>query len=48
LKEYIIKGFALNDELLKQGKQVIGKVNFRELLERVRSIRTSERFSCRT
>ena len=43
LKEYIIKGFALNDELLKQGKQVIGKDYFRELLERVRSIRSSER-----
>jgi len=43
LKEYIIKGFALNDELLKQGKQFIGKDYFRELLERVRSIRSSER-----
>ena len=43
LKEYIIKGFVLNDELLKQGKRVIGKDYFQELLERVRSIRTSER-----
>jgi hypothetical protein len=43
LKEYIIKGFVLNDELLKQGKRVIGKDYFLELLERVRSIRTSER-----
>ncbi|OQX20365.1 MAG: cell filamentation protein Fic [Candidatus Altiarchaeales archaeon A3] len=43
LKEYIIKGFALNDELLKQGKHVFGKDYFIELLERVRSIRASER-----
>lgn len=43
LKEYIIKGFALDDERLKQGKTVFGKDYFRELLERVRSIRTSER-----
>ncbi|MHB8278993.1 MAG: virulence RhuM family protein [Candidatus Humimicrobiaceae bacterium] len=43
LKEYIIKGFVLNDELLKQGKRVFGKDYFQELLERVRSIRTSER-----
>ncbi len=43
LKDYITKGFALNDELLKQGKRVFGKDYFRELLERVRSIRASER-----
>lgn len=43
LKEYIIKGFALDDERLKQGKQVFGEDYFRELLERVRSIRASER-----
>ncbi len=43
LKEYIIKGFAMDDERLKQGGEVFGKDYFRELLERVRSIRTSER-----
>lgn len=43
LKEYIIKGFAIDDERLKQGKTTFGKDYFRELLERVRSIRTSER-----
>ncbi|MCF0122176.1 MAG: virulence RhuM family protein [Lachnospiraceae bacterium] len=43
LKEYMIKGFALNDERLKQGKVVFGKDYFRELLERIRSIRASER-----
>ena len=43
LKEYIIKGFVLDDERLKQGKTVFGKDYFRELLERVRSIRASER-----
>lgn len=43
LKEYMIKGFAINDELLKQGKVAFGKDYFRELLERVRSIRASER-----
>lgn len=43
LKEYIIKGFVMNDERLKQGSEVFGKDYFRELLERVRSIRTSER-----
>lgn len=43
LKEYIIKGFAIDDERLKQGKAVFGKDYFRELLERVRSIRASER-----
>ena len=42
LKEYIIKGFAMDDERLKNGKY-FGKDYFRELLERVRSIRTSER-----
>lgn len=43
LKEYIIKGFALDDERLKQGTKIFEKDYFRELLERVRSIRTSER-----
>lgn len=42
LKEYIIKGFVLNDEMLKNGK-ALGKDYFKELLERVRSIRASER-----
>lgn len=43
LKEYIIKGFVMNDERLKQGTTTFGKDYFRELLDRVRSIRTSER-----
>lgn len=43
LKEFIKKGFVLNDERLKQGETVFGKDYFRELLERVRSIRASER-----
>jgi len=43
LKEYIIKGFTLDDERLKQGKTAFEKDYFRELLERVRSIRASER-----
>ena len=43
LNEYIKKGFAMDDERLKQGTVVFGKDYFRELLERVRSIRTSER-----
>ncbi len=43
LKEYMTKGFVLNDERLKQGKTAFGKDYFRELLERVRSIRASER-----
>ena len=43
LKEYITKGFALDDERLKQGTAVFGKDYFRELLERVRSIRARER-----
>lgn len=43
LKEYIQKGFAMDDERLKQGKTAFGKDYFRELLERVRSIRASER-----
>ncbi len=42
LREYIIKGFALNDDMLKNGKP-FGQDYFKELLERVRSIRTSER-----
>lgn len=43
LKEYIKKGFVLDDERLKQGETVFGQDYFRELLERVRSIRASER-----
>lgn len=43
LKEYMVKGFALDDDRLKQGKTAFGKDYFRELLERVRSIRASER-----
>ncbi len=43
LKEYIIKGFAMDDERLKQGKATFNKDYFKELLERVRSIRSSER-----
>ena len=43
LKEYMRKGFAMDDERLKQGKTLFGKDYFRELLERVRSIRASER-----
>lgn len=43
LKEYMIKGFVLDDERMKQGESIFGKDYFRELLERVRSIRASER-----
>jgi len=43
MKEYIIKGFVLDDERLKQGNQVFGKDYFDELLERIREIRASER-----
>lgn len=43
LNEYIRKGFVLDDDRLKQGTAVFGKDYFRELLERVRSIRASER-----
>lgn len=43
LKEFIIKGFVLDDERLKQGKTVFGKDYFDELLERIREIRASER-----
>ena len=43
LKEYMTKGFALDDDRLKQGQTAFGKDYFRELLERVRSIRASER-----
>ena len=42
LREFIIKGFVLDDERLKQGKR-FGKDYFEELLERIREIRTSER-----
>jgi hypothetical protein len=43
LKEFITKGFVLDDERLKQGKTAFSKDYFRELLERIRSIRASER-----
>lgn len=43
LKEYIQKGFVLDDDRLKQGTAAFGKDYFKELLERVRSIRASER-----
>ncbi len=43
LREFIIKGFVLDDERLKQCKQVFGKDYFDELLERIREIRASER-----
>ncbi len=43
LKEFIIKGFVLDDRRLKQGGQVFGKDYFEELLERIREIRASER-----
>lgn len=43
LNEYIRKGFVLDDNRMKQGEQIFGKDYFRELLERVRSIRASER-----
>ncbi|WP_276778138.1 virulence RhuM family protein [Fannyhessea vaginae] len=43
LKEYMLKGFVMDDERLKQGKTAFGKDYFKELLERVRSIRASER-----
>lgn len=41
LKEYMIKGFAMDDERLKQGQTLFGKDYFRELLERVRSMKES-------
>ena len=43
LREFMTKGFAMDDERLKQGKTAFGKDYFKELLERVRSIRASER-----
>ncbi len=43
LREFIIKGFVLDDERLKQGKRAFGKDYFDELLERIREIRASER-----
>jgi len=43
LKEYVKKGFVLDDERLKQGKTAFGTDYFKELLERIRSIRASER-----
>lgn len=43
LREFLIKGFAIDDERLKQGKTLFGKDYFDELLERVREIRASER-----
>lgn len=43
LKEYLIKGFALDDERLKQGNNLFNKDHFKELLERIREIRSSEK-----
>jgi hypothetical protein len=43
LREYLIKGFVLDDERLKQGERLFGKDYFEELLERIREIRASER-----
>ncbi|MHA1227757.1 MAG: RhuM family protein, partial [Candidatus Hodarchaeales archaeon] len=43
LREYLIKGFVLDDQRLKQGGQFFGKDYFDELLERIREIRASER-----
>ncbi|TRX51887.1 virulence RhuM family protein [Fulvivirga sp. M361] len=43
LREYIIKGFAMDDDRLKQGSALFGKDYFDELLERIREIRASER-----
>jgi len=43
LKDFIIKGFVLDDERLKQGNRIFGKDYFDELLERIREIRASER-----
>ncbi|MFZ1730449.1 MAG: virulence RhuM family protein [Bacteroidota bacterium] len=43
LREFIIKGFVMDDERLKRGKQTFGKDYFEELLERIREIRASER-----
>lgn len=43
LREYLIKGFAMDDERLKQGKELFGKDHFEELLERIREIRSSTR-----
>jgi hypothetical protein len=43
LKEYLIKGFAMDDERLKQGNRLFGKDYFKELLERIREIRASEK-----
>ncbi len=43
LKEFIVKGFVIDDTRLKEGQKVFGKDYFKELLRRVRSIRASER-----
>lgn len=43
LKQYMVKGYALNDDRLKQGKNLFGKDYFDELLEKIREIRASER-----
>ncbi len=43
LREYLIKGFVLDDERLKQGNNLFNKDHFKELLERIREIRTSEK-----
>ena len=43
LKEYLIKGFAMDDDRLKQGTSLFGNDYFKELLERIRDIRSSEK-----
>lgn len=43
LKEFVIKGFVMDDKRLKQGQTIFGKDYFKELLQRIRSIRSSER-----
>jgi hypothetical protein len=43
VKEYLVKGFVLDDERLKQGKRIFNKDYFDELIERIREIRASER-----
>ena len=46
LKEFMVKGFVLDDDRLKQGENLLGGDYFKELLERVRSVRASERRIC--
>ncbi|MDQ6531943.1 RhuM family protein [Flavobacterium sp. LHD-85] len=46
LKDYLVKGFILDDDRLKQGKNIFGRDYFDELLEKIREIRASERRFC--